>query len=105
MLRDGQSSHSALLNTRLTKLASEIEGIIEQSVDTALAQETECVAHRSLLIDRVIQALEGDAGWVQLYGITGELHVPDTNEEGEIGQVLRNIKEVRAVTFSSCGEI
>ena len=83
----------------------EIEGIIEQAVDAALAQETEHVTHRSILIDRVIQALEGDAGWVQLYGVTGELDVPDTNEEGEIGQVLRNIKEVRAIIFSSRGEI
>ncbi|ETW85992.1 hypothetical protein HETIRDRAFT_309755 [Heterobasidion irregulare TC 32-1] len=92
--QNGRVRDPLCLSIKYRMLRDEIEGIIEQTVDAALAQETEHVTHRSILIDRVIQTLEGDAGWVQLYGVTGELDVPDTNEEGEIGQILRNIKEV-----------
>jgi len=47
------------------------------------------------LVGNLIDALESDAGWVELYGITGELIVPDTyKEEDEIDGLLKRVKKV-----------
>lgn len=52
--------------------------------------------NRIILIGILIDALESDAGWVDLYGITGELIVPDTPEVGvEIQELLFKIRKVQ----------
>lgn len=35
---------------------------------------------RTVLVSRLVNALESDAAWVEMYGITGELAVPQINE-------------------------
>lgn len=64
-----------------------------------VAQEMPSVEpYRRELVDKLVQALESEAGWVQLYGITGELIVPGTTEEdGDFGAALIRLKEVRVV--------
>lgn len=55
----------------------EVESFIEDAVDEALLASPSTLLHRELLINSFVQALEKDASWVQMYGITGELIVPD----------------------------
>jgi hypothetical protein len=42
----------------------------------------------------MIQALESDANWVELYSITGELDVPASDNEATLKEVLTRIREV-----------
>ena len=47
------------------------------------------------MIDKLVQALETEASWVELYGVTGELVVPGiTPTDGKIGSGLREVIEV-----------
>lgn len=62
-----------------------------------VAETPHLLPHRDLLIDKVVDALSSDAKWIELYGITGELVVPDiVEEEGDIGDGLRRLNAVRA---------
>jgi hypothetical protein len=42
-----------------------------------------------------MQALESDASWVEVYGITGELKVPALKDDGTAKEVITRIREVR----------
>jgi trafficking protein particle complex subunit 10 len=49
-------------------------------------------------LNQIIEALEYDAGWVELYGVTGQLKVPNkplAEGEEEIRELLEQAKEVR----------
>jgi hypothetical protein len=58
--------------------------------------------NRIILIGKLIDALESDAAWVELYGITGELVVPGADEEtGEIRELLTMTKKVQSLWCNS----
>lgn len=80
----------------------EVEAVLEQAVDEALDEFTQHVADRSRLIAHMIQALESDANWVELYGITGELKVPASDDDATLNKVLTRIREV---SYSSTMEV
>ena len=55
------------------------------------------------MIDKLVQALESEASWVELYGITGELVVPGiTLTDDEIGSGLRQVMEVSSYHVLAC---
>jgi hypothetical protein len=56
--------------------------------------------HHIILVGKLVDALESDAGWVELYGITGELIVPNTHEEqGDIGELLKKARQVNIKSY------
>lgn len=58
-------------------------------------QDSPSLQHHIILVGKLVDALESDAGWVELYQITGELIVPDIHEEqGEIGNLLKKTRQV-----------
>jgi hypothetical protein len=59
----------------------EVESVIESVVAKVLADSPSTKHHRITLVNKLVAALEHDAGWVELYGITGELNVPVTPYE------------------------
>ena len=62
-------------------------GILEESPTS--------VENRIITIGKLIDALESDAGWVELYGITGELIVPSTDDENaEVNELLLKARKV-----------
>lgn len=74
-----------------------MESLIGLSVDQVVQEMPAAEPHCRELVDKLVQALESDAGWVELYGITGELIVPDLllrAGDSEIGSVLGRVKEV-----------
>jgi len=93
MLREGAFrclNYPSVLNLRL-----EVEHIIEREVEAVLQASPSSLKTRIILVGNLIDALESDAGWVELYGITGELIVPDTyKEEDEVGELLKKVKQV-----------
>ena len=71
-----------------------------------MLEESPSLQHHLILVGKLVDALESDAGWVELYGITGELIVPNIHEElGEIGELLKKAKQVNIyhiVCFMIC---
>ena len=68
--------------------------MLEQAVDEALDEIPLHGADRSRLIACMIQALESDANWVELYSTTGELKVPPSDDDATLKKVLTRIREV-----------
>ena len=52
-------------------------------------------------MNKLIEALETSANWVDLFGVTGELIVPGQTEEDELKEPLELVKEVHAL-ISHC---
>lgn len=75
------------------------------AVNQAIEADPSLELHRDLLVDRLVQALESDASWVELYGVTGELIVPEIiDEEGDIGSALLELKQV-CLRIASCQQV
>ena len=68
--------------------------MLEQVVDEVLDESPQHGADRSRLIAHMIQALESNANWVDLYSITGELKVPTTDDDATLKEVLIRIRGV-----------
>lgn len=54
--------------------------------------------HRISLVNKLINVLERDAAWVDLYGITGELVVPEIQDNDP--QLKATLDRVRKVSMS-----
>lgn len=62
--------------------------------------------HHIILVGKLVDALESDAAWVELYGITGELIVPDIHkEQGEIGELLKKTRQVNIIRSSRASSV
>lgn len=73
----------------------EVEEVIERQVQAVLEESPSTLENRIILVDKLIDALENDASWVELYGITGELVVPDAHDENdEIQELLLRATKV-----------
>ena len=60
-----------------------------------VADDDSLSPHREMLIDRLVEALSKSADWIELYGVTGELVVPENlSEDGELAAVFARLKEV-----------
>lgn len=71
--------------------------MVEGVVATVLEESSSPHQHRVTVVNKLVEALERDAAWVDLYGITGELKVPDTpsdNIDPETSQLLDKAKKV-----------
>jgi len=77
-----------------------VESIIESHVQAVL-KDSPSLQHHIVLVGKLVDALESDATWVGLYGITGELIVPDIHkEQGEIGELLKKARQVNNIVCS-----
>lgn len=74
MLREGMSIF--IFRVMAADIRKEVEGFIESAVGEALGEASSSANHDNL-VDVLVRALENDAAWVELYGITGELIVPN----------------------------
>ncbi|KAJ7751971.1 trafficking protein particle complex subunit 10 [Mycena metata] len=64
-------------------LREEVEALIETSVEQVLSSSTALLAERVELVNKLVEALEQDSAWVEMYGMSGELNVPEVF--GELG--------------------
>lgn len=72
----------------------EVESLITEAVQTVVIEKPSWLPHRDAIIRKLIEALEADASWVDLFGVTGELNVPGENKH-ELAELLQQTKEVR----------
>lgn len=87
----------------LTRL-SEVETVLGEAVDEALDEFPEHGPERVHLIAHMIRALESDSNWVELYGITGELKVPASDDDATPKEVTIRIREVGYSSTASLRE-
>jgi hypothetical protein len=75
---------------------TEVETIVENVVNTVMAESPSTTHHRVTIVSKLVQALEHDATWVDMYGITGQLNVPGMQGEEEegIAEILDRAKKV-----------
>lgn len=74
-------------------LLLEVKELVEKEVQ-AIIDENESKTLYTPLVNHLIEALGNDASWVELYGVTGELIVPDMPQDVEFGEKLLAVKEV-----------
>lgn len=73
---------------------------VEELVQTSVKDSFETMPTGSYLDDRVtvvkklVEALEGDASWVELYELTGAVFVPSFHDE-QSKTLLASVKKVR----------
>jgi hypothetical protein len=93
MLREGM--RIGFLSTVVLFQMVEVEFRVKDAVDNVVAESSVWMPYRTMLVDKLISALETDAGWVDIYGVTGELDVPGLyDRNGEIGVALSRVKSV-----------
>ncbi|CAA7265369.1 unnamed protein product [Cyclocybe aegerita] len=91
---NGPVRESLTLSIKYRMLREEVESVIEDEVQAVLEECPSTVQHRIALVSKLIDALESDAAWVELYGITGELVVPDIHKEtGEVGELFKKARK------------
>ncbi|KAJ7156089.1 trafficking protein particle complex subunit 10 [Mycena crocata] len=73
-------------------LREEVEALIESSVEQVLSDSTALLAERVGLVNRLVEALEQDSSWVEMYGMSGELDVPEVL--GELGDTDDSLRQV-----------
>ena len=67
-----------------------------------VSETSELQPLRQDLVDKLVQALESDAAWVELYGVTGELVVPGvTPGDDQLGAGLRQTMEVCSTSIAA----
>lgn len=71
-----------------------MESLITEAVQTVITEEQSWLPHRDIIVGKLIETLEADASWVDLFGVTGELNVPSKDEQ-ELAEPLQRAKEVR----------
>lgn len=69
--------------------------LIQEIIDDILAQTSHDVSQGRDLAENVIQYLEGNTAWVELYGVTGELLIPSTLEVQEgLKELFASLQQV-----------
>lgn len=86
---------------------AEVEALIEASVEQVLTSSTALLAEKVELVNRLVEALEQDSTWVDTYGVSGELNVPEvfgeiTEADEPLRQVIKVCRFNCPVTFGSC---
>ncbi|KII88634.1 hypothetical protein PLICRDRAFT_110377 [Plicaturopsis crispa FD-325 SS-3] len=83
-------------------LREEVESMIRRTVEDVTKESTSQLFQRELMINRLIEALESDASWVEKYGITGELHVPPhPDKNAELDEALSEVKKIMSTSDHS----
>ncbi|KAF5358539.1 hypothetical protein D9756_001945 [Leucocoprinus leucothites] len=91
----GPVHESLTLVIKYRLLRTEVKDLIEKEVESALSQdESRCLY--APLVNHLIEALGADASWVELYGVTGELVIPEIPQDSDFGEKLRVVKEALA---------
>jgi len=99
----GPIPESLSLVVKYRNLREEVEYLIKSSVEGTVKDSPSLLLHREVLVNTLVESLDSDASWMELYNITGELKVPSLqNEEGEFGQALQAVKKSLYENKDSC---
>ncbi|THU92186.1 hypothetical protein K435DRAFT_829706 [Dendrothele bispora CBS 962.96] len=92
---DGPVRDPLTLNIKYRMLREEVEFVIDMAIDEVLDTHPEWHAHRTQLHAKLIEMLESDASWVEIYSISGELDVPGSIvAPGELHEPIEKTKKI-----------
>jgi hypothetical protein len=86
-----------LLYLNLLKTShTEVQSVIEDGVDALNSKHPDLHEWRLNVINKVVEALEADISWLEVYGLSGELNIPGNfeNVEEELRGPLQELQEV-----------
>lgn len=90
----GPVRESLTLCIKYRMLREEVESVIQDQVQLVLDEIPDSQQHRLPLINHLVEELERDAAWVDLYGITGELVAPESSTGDEqLRELLTRVKK------------
>lgn len=70
-----------------------MKDLIETEVRRVLSQD-ELKSLSIPLVNHFVEAFRVDTSWVELYSVTGELHVPEVPQDSAFGDKLSTITKV-----------
>lgn len=76
-----------------------MKDLIEKEVGNALSKDESRKLYAPL-VNHLVEALGNDASWVELYGVTGELVVPEMPQDSDFGEELGVVKAVSQIVLS-----
>ncbi|KAF9009438.1 trafficking protein particle complex subunit 10 [Cyathus striatus] len=93
---NGPVRDSLALTIKYRMFREEVESLIQEHVDKALENYPSMKHQRVYLINTLVDVLERDAGWVEMYSLTGELMVPEVRGEKdeEFNVLIEKIKKL-----------
>ncbi|KAJ4488048.1 trafficking protein particle complex subunit 10 [Lentinula aciculospora] len=95
---DGPVREALSLNITYRMLREEVEFVVQEAVDRAIVESPSWKLHRIPLVSKLIQMLETDASWVEIYGISGELHIPKSpSSDGALREPVEVVKKMLQV--------
>jgi hypothetical protein len=80
----------------------DVEALITQATQDIVSKSPSLHPHHKVIAGKVVEALESDSSWVEMFRITGEINVPSSNEsEGseEFVEAVEAVKEVSSSKF------
>jgi trafficking protein particle complex subunit 10 len=73
-----------------------VETLIRQSTAEVIGHTPSLFSNSEALVSEIVEVLEKNADWVDLYGATGELIVPnlDGDNQSELHEAFSKVKKV-----------
>ncbi|PPQ67646.1 hypothetical protein CVT25_012674 [Psilocybe cyanescens] len=91
---NGPVRESLILRIKYRMLREEVESIVERHVRSIIEENESSSGQRIIVVSKLIDALESEAAWVEMYGITGELVIPKTaKRDDEADELLEEARK------------
>lgn len=96
MLREGACLY-LIAGIQLISGAAEVAALVQNITDEILPRASHNVSQGRELVAKIIQYLDDNAAWVELYCATGELLIPDTLEiHEELRELFTSLQQVNS---------
>ncbi|KDQ60741.1 hypothetical protein JAAARDRAFT_172897 [Jaapia argillacea MUCL 33604] len=90
----GQARESLTFTITYRMLRDEVEALISAVVNNIVPRSTTSPGNREVIINRLLEGLEKNGSWVELYIATGELNIPPIEElDDDLKSMLLKVKE------------
>ena len=85
----------------LTSTIPDVEALVLQTAQEVLPGLLESSPQRGMLVSKLIEALEGDSSWIEMYELTGEVNVPESHdkEAEDLAEAMISVKQVKSALF------
>lgn len=84
-------------------VTTEVEALVSETVQDILSQRPEGDEQGNELTKKVVEYLESDPSWIELYNATGELLIPSSLDVGEgLIETFTSVQKVSEGPKTSC---
>jgi len=84
-------------------VTTEVEALVSETVQDILSQRSQGDEQGNELIKKVVEYLESEPSWIELYSATGELLIPCSLDVGEgLTETFASVQKVSEGSKASC---